>query len=70
MSVQINGMEMPTNCYECPMAMVRYATLQRNSGQIRNDFACVLTHKTITSTKRNRACPLVEVEESDRCRLN
>ena len=62
MSVLLHGMEMPRTCYECPLALLRYETLHSTSGQIKNDFSCVLTHKTITSTKRNRFCPL-EVKE-------
>ena len=62
MSILIKDMEMPENCYECPLAMEYYSTLfTAKRGKFRNDYACVLTHKTITSTKRNRACPLVPV---------
>ncbi len=62
MSILINGMEMPTSCYNCPLAMQDYTTLFGNNfNQTRNSYACVLTHKAITSTKRNRFCPLVPV---------
>lgn len=62
MSVLIENMELPKNCYDCPFAMQDYTTLFGNNfKQTRNSYACVLTHKTITSTKRNRFCPLILV---------
>lgn len=67
MSVLIKGMEMPKNCYDCPFAMQDYTTLFGNNfKQTKNSYACVLTHKTITSTKRNRFCPLVPVPSHGR----
>ena len=61
MSILIN-MEMPENCYKCPFAMEYYSTLYMSkAGKFRKDYCCVITHKTLTSTKRNRFCPLVEV---------
>lgn len=60
MSVLIKGMEMPTSCYDCPLAMQDYTTLfGKKLSRTTNSYACVLTHKSITSTKRNRFCPLV-----------
>lgn len=62
MSILIKGMEMPTNCYDCPLAMQYYVTLfGKTFKQTKNAYACVLTHKKITSTRRNRFCPLVPV---------
>lgn len=62
MSILIKGMEMPENCYKCPFAMEYYSTLYMSkAGKFRKDYCCVITHKTLTSTKRNRFCPLVEV---------
>lgn len=59
MSVLIKGMEMPRTCYECPFAMEHYSTLWRYKNEkFRKDYSCVITHKAITSTKRNRFCPL------------
>jgi len=63
--IQID-MEMPKTCYDCPLAMQNYATLFGNgTKQIRNRCACVLTHKAITSTKRNRFCPLNTIKDVD-----
>jgi len=64
MSVLIKGMEMPKNCYDCPFAMRRYETLFVKGKSIRRDYGCVFTHRTITSTKRNRFCPLMLNDES------
>ena len=65
--ILIKGMEMPTSCYDCPLAMQDYTTLfGKNFNRTRNSYACVLTHKAITSTKRNRFCPLVPVPEHGR----
>jgi len=61
MSILIN-MEMPKSCYDCPLAMQDYTTLfGKTFNRTRNSYSCVLTHKKITSTKRNRFCPLVPV---------
>ena len=59
--IQID-IEMPKTCYDCPLAMMRYVTLFRRGKQISNEFSCVLTHKKVTSTKRNRFCPLKMVK--------
>ena len=53
--------DMPPTCYECPFAMRKYRTLVTSNKYVENTFACVLTHKTITSTKRSRFCPLKEM---------
>ena len=65
MSVLIKGMEMPKNCYDCPLAMRRYETLFVKGKRMQRDFACVFTHRAITSTKRNRFCPLMCDERKD-----
>lgn len=65
MSILIKGMGMPKNCYECPFGLLEY-TSQCYAKTIRNKFACCITHKTKTSTKRNRFCPLVEVPKHGR----
>ena len=63
MSVIIKGMEMPKNCYECPFAMEYFSTLFMNRrGKFRANYSCVIAHKVITSTKRNRFCPLVSAD--------
>ena len=60
--ILIKGMEMPTSCYDCPLAMQYYVTLfGKTFKQTKNAYACVLTHKKITSTRRNRFCPFVEL---------
>lgn len=64
--IQID-IEMPKTCYDCPLAMMRYNTLFRRGKQISNEFSCVLTHKAITSTKRNRFCPLRELVRCKDC---
>lgn len=62
MSILIKGMDMPENCYKCPFAMEYYSTLYMSkAGKFRKDYCCVITHKALTSTKRSRFCPLVEV---------
>ena len=64
MSILIKGMEMPKNCFECPFGMRNYIALRRvESKLVSNDWACVITHKAVTSTKRNRFCPLEEAED-------
>lgn len=52
--------KMPQTCYECPFAVAHITTLLTSSFG-RGSYCCVLTHKTITSTRRNRFCPLVEI---------
>lgn len=60
MTILIKGMEMPETCYKCKFALARFDPLPTQKYK-RHDFECVLTEKTLTSTKRNRACPLVPV---------
>lgn len=60
MTILIKGMEMPETCYKCKFALARFDPLPTQKYK-RHDFECVLTEKTLTSTKRNKACPLVEV---------
>lgn len=62
-------MEMPKNCYECPFAMHSYATLYgKGTKRIQGNYSCVLTHKAITTTKRNRFCPLKELVSCKDCK--
>lgn len=66
MSVLIKGMDMPKNCYECLFAMRHYSPLFGNihinkHKKFEYDYSCIITHKMITSTRRSRFCPLVEV---------
>ena len=65
MSVTIKGMEMPKNCFDCPMSAYRYESFDRNGKYVAGNFVCVLTGKEMTSTKRNRFCPLEEAKESE-----
>ena len=60
MSILIKGIDMPENCYKCKFALARFDPLPTQKYK-RHDFECVLTEKTLTATKRNRACPLVPV---------
>lgn len=55
--------DMPSTCYDCPLAMRQYKTLATSNKYVKNTFACVLTHKNITSTKRSRFCPLKEMPQ-------
>lgn len=57
-------MEMPKTCYECPFAMHSYETLYVTQG----NNSCVLTHKAITGTKRNKSCPLRELVRCMDCK--
>ena len=65
MSVVIKGMEMPKDCCECPLSAWHYESFRSNGKYVVANSICVLTVKTITSTKRNRFCPLVEKQESE-----
>lgn len=68
MTALIKSVEIPENCYKCPFAMEYYSTLYMSkAGKFRKDYCCVITHKTLTSTKRNRFCPLVEVVHCEDC---
>ena len=58
MSILIKGMEMPETCYKCKFALARFDPLPTQKYK-RHDFECVLTEKALTSTKRNKACPLI-----------
>lgn len=65
MSVLINGMKMPKNCYECQFSFARYDKLPSKRGctELSHTYKCCITDKALTATKRNRFCPLVEVDE-------
>lgn len=56
--VYIPDFELPRNCYECPFAASTY--MPPRDYRKRYDWCCVLTKKALTSTKRNRACPLIQ----------
>lgn len=49
--------DIPKNCYECPLGMVKYMRGWRFDTE-QSKFACALTGKNMTSTKRNRFCPM------------
>lgn len=55
--------DMPGTCYDCPLAMWQFETLATSNKHEKHIFACVLTHKAITSTKRSRFCPLLPMPE-------
>ena len=66
MSILIENITMPKTCYDCPFAMSSFITLYHNKPErVYKEYSCVLTHTAITSTKRNKACPLKEVEENE-----
>lgn len=64
MSVLIKDMEMPKNCFECPFGLFHFKALSMFKCA-EGDFSCVITHKALTSTKRNRFCPLIEAKEEE-----
>lgn len=56
--------EMPRDCYKCPFAMFEYWRFHDSEFKpVHGIFRCVATGKTITSTKRNRFCPLAKMDE-------
>lgn len=57
--IYIPNIETPNNCYECPFAASSYYAVHEYNRRL--EWGCILTRKTLTSTKRNRACPLVPV---------
>jgi hypothetical protein len=63
--IYILDTEMPENCYECQFAANYFRPIHK-SGRKPCSFACVLTQKSLTSTKRNRFCPLVAVPDHTR----
>ena len=50
-------MDMPKTCYECPFGLLNY-TKNSNFKIERRTFACILTGRTMTATKRSRFCPI------------
>lgn len=56
--IVIKDVETPKNCFECPFGFIDY----RKRG-VRKSFVCCITLKAMTSTKRNRFCPIVDGEE-------
>ena len=57
--IYIKNVEMPNNCFECPFAAASYYAVHNYNKRL--EWGCILTRKTLTSTKRNRACPLISV---------
>lgn len=60
MSILIKGVEMPETCYDCPFAAALFRPTHK-SGRKPCEYACILTQCALTSTKRNRNCPLAEL---------
>lgn len=57
--------ELPQNCFECPYALSGTVEQYGNRYYIRHKtyhLACFLTGMAMTSTKRNRFCPLEDNE--------
>lgn len=54
--------EMPRSCFECPYGRKgsQYWDTKEMKWKKPSYFHCALINKTMTSTKRNRACPLVQ----------
>lgn len=64
MGVYLPNMKMPKTCWECEFALYSYSKLPSEEINKTHKFQCVLTDKAITSTKRNRFCPLIEIDEN------
>ena len=57
---------MPENCYQCKFGITGYVREHESRwGWKMKQYShqCILTGKSMTSTKRNRFCPLIECEE-------
>ena len=59
--IYIPNIETPNNCCECPFAAASYCKVHDYNRRL--EWGCILTRKTLTSTKRNRACPLIPVPD-------
>lgn len=59
MKIVLKGVEIPKNCYSCPLGFMRYEKGYR-WGFEKREYACCITGKGMTSTKRNRFCPIVD----------
>lgn len=58
--------KLPHDCYKCPYAQngkVWKYVAKYDMKFVDYRYACMITNKAMTSTKRNRFCPLVEIEE-------
>ena len=64
MKVILEG-KLPQNCFECIFGAANYTRLQFASGE-RRTYACYITGKAMTSTKRNRYCPLIDDEKENK----
>lgn len=53
--IVLKNVKTPKTCYECPFGLVEYI----KHGE-RNRFACCITDKDMTSTRRNKYCPIVD----------
>lgn len=53
--------EMPKSCFDCPFGRqgTKYWCTYERKWKQPSLFHCALTNKAMTSTKRNRFCPLV-----------
>ena len=63
MSLILKGIDMPRNCFECKFGMYDYSGLAQDLAERKklHKFECVITGKSVTSTKRNRFCPLIQI---------
>lgn len=61
--IVIKNVKTPKTCYECPFGMVEYI---KNWGESKREIrrlACCITGRAMTSTRRNKHCPIVDGEE-------
>lgn len=58
--------ELPRNCYMCPFGIHGNRVYIPATAELKRYwYQCFLTQKKMTSTKRNRFCPLEEVNKND-----
>lgn len=62
MNVLIKEMDVPQNCFDCPLGLISYERSHKWKHEKRT-CACALSGKMMTSTKRNRFCPLIELPD-------
>lgn len=53
--------DFPKGCYECPFGIMGEVWKCQSNKWERFTYACFITGKVMTSTKRNRYCPLKEI---------
>lgn len=54
--------KMPRQCFKCPFGVVGKAFIPLTDKWEERRYTCIFNDRAMLSTKRNNACPLVEVE--------